>query len=200
MKYLSIFIRVALLAFGAIVRLPHCQWSKPDRYGEISQCITTTKHSKAKTVCIFLGIYCILPWQQCIFCLTSEASTCKGFVVKWCVAMTAVILLHGCNGFSFPKGTRSEIGVAGNYETFVPDLCVLDMLPTVVCYNFSAGTALRFSLMHPFCNSSIIKILPYTVLQLHFKEYYIHCRAVITRPIFSKSSQNTPHSSPVNVK
>ena len=43
---------------GAIVRLPQCQWSKPDGYGIISQCITTTKHSKAKTVCIFLGIYC----------------------------------------------------------------------------------------------------------------------------------------------
>ena len=44
---------------GAIVRLPQCQWSKPDGYGEISQCITTTTHSKAKTVCIFLGIYSI---------------------------------------------------------------------------------------------------------------------------------------------
>ena len=44
---------------GAIVRLPQCQWSKPDGYGKISQCITATKHSKAKTVCIFLGIYCI---------------------------------------------------------------------------------------------------------------------------------------------
>ena len=43
---------------GAIVRLPQCQWSKPDGYGKISQCITTTKHSKAKTVCIFIGIYC----------------------------------------------------------------------------------------------------------------------------------------------
>ena len=45
---------------GAIDRLPQCQWRKPDRYGKISQCITTTKHSKAKTVCIFLGIYCIV--------------------------------------------------------------------------------------------------------------------------------------------
>ena len=44
---------------GAIVRLPQRQWSKPDGYGKISQCITTTKHSKAKTLCIFLGIYCI---------------------------------------------------------------------------------------------------------------------------------------------
>ena len=45
---------------GAIVRLPQCQWSKPDGYGKISQCITTIKQSKAKTVCIFLGIYCTL--------------------------------------------------------------------------------------------------------------------------------------------
>ena len=44
---------------GAIVRLSQYQWSKPDGYGKISQCITTTKHSKAKTVCIFLRIHCI---------------------------------------------------------------------------------------------------------------------------------------------
>ena len=52
---------------GAIVRLPQCQWSKPDGYGKISQCITTTKHSKAITVCIFLGIYCI---SLCVMSLT----------------------------------------------------------------------------------------------------------------------------------
>ena len=50
---------------GAIVRLPQCQWSKPDGYGKISQCITTTKHSKAKTVCIFLGIYCMSTSSRC---------------------------------------------------------------------------------------------------------------------------------------
>ena len=50
---------------GAIVRLPQCQWSKPDGYGKISQGITTTKHSKAKTVYIFLGIHCsIAPMAQ----------------------------------------------------------------------------------------------------------------------------------------
>ena len=51
---------------GAIVRLPQCQGSKPDGYGKISQCITTTKHSKAKTVCLFLGIYCskMGPWTR----------------------------------------------------------------------------------------------------------------------------------------
>ena len=35
---------------GAIVRLPQCQWSKPDWFGKISQCITTTKHSKKNRV------------------------------------------------------------------------------------------------------------------------------------------------------
>ena len=62
-----------LVGTGAIVRLPQCQWSKPDGYGKISQCITTTKQSKAKTVCIFLGIYCRYSLQnqsgQDIFCL-----------------------------------------------------------------------------------------------------------------------------------
>ena len=55
-----IYIRQGCFAgTGAIVRLPQCRWSKPDGYGKISQCITITKHSKAKTVCIFLWIYCI---------------------------------------------------------------------------------------------------------------------------------------------
>ena len=57
----EVFIQIHQGCFagtGAIVRLPQCQWSKPDGYGKISQCITTTKHSKAKAVCIFLGIYC----------------------------------------------------------------------------------------------------------------------------------------------
>ena len=57
----GVFIQIhqgCFAGIGAIVRLPQCQWSKPDGYGQISQCITTTKHSKAKTMCIFLGIYC----------------------------------------------------------------------------------------------------------------------------------------------
>ena len=58
----EVFIHVHQRCFagtGAIVRLPQCQWSKPDGYGKISQCLTTTKHSKAVTVCVFFGIYCI---------------------------------------------------------------------------------------------------------------------------------------------
>ena len=61
MNSLEVFIHIHQGCFAgteAIVRLPQCQWSKPGGYGKISQCITTTKHSKAKTVCIFLGIYC----------------------------------------------------------------------------------------------------------------------------------------------
>ena len=57
----EVFIHIHQSCFagtGAIARLPQCQWSKPDGYGKISQYVTTTKHSKAKTVCIFLGIYC----------------------------------------------------------------------------------------------------------------------------------------------
>ena len=61
MNLYEVFIHIHQDCFagtGAIVRLPQCQWSKPDGYEKISQCITTTKHSKAATVCIFLGIYC----------------------------------------------------------------------------------------------------------------------------------------------
>ena len=57
----EVFIHIhqgCFVGTGAIFRLPQCQWSKPDGYGKSSQCITT-KHSKEKTVCIFLGIYCI---------------------------------------------------------------------------------------------------------------------------------------------
>ena len=62
MNSVEVFIHIHQGCFAgtwAIVRLPQCQWSKPDGYVKISQCITTTKHSKAKTVCIFLGIYCM---------------------------------------------------------------------------------------------------------------------------------------------
>ena len=74
---------------GAIVRLPQCQWSKPDGYGKISQCITTTKHSKAKTVCIFLGIYCIQCWNSWRFCWISYELLWEG---EW--EVTQFHLMH----------------------------------------------------------------------------------------------------------
>ena len=70
---------------GAIVRLRQCQWNKPDGYGKISQCITTTKHSKAVTVCIFLGIYCNISHQRKIdyvFRIRTVVFLCSLFAVK----------------------------------------------------------------------------------------------------------------------
>ena len=75
---------------GAIVRLPQCQWSEPDGYGKISQCITTTKHNKAKTVCIFLGIYCMntnalsaMNTKCCVPLTCTFSSFCLAFNVLW---------------------------------------------------------------------------------------------------------------------
>ena len=68
---------------GAIVRLPQCQWSKPDGYGKISQCITTTKHSKAKTVCIFLGIYCILCHFSSNWSILVRKNLVENYIFKW---------------------------------------------------------------------------------------------------------------------
>ena len=86
---------------GAIVRLPQCQWSKPDGYGKISQCITTTKHSKAKAVCIFRGIYCTWHCLQDANCNTINynvnISLCrlnqqKYMYFQWDVEYIAVIM------------------------------------------------------------------------------------------------------------
>ena len=94
---------------GAIVRLPQCQWSKPDGYGKISQCITTTMHSKAKTVCIFLGIYC--NWT--FACRSPQNSHHEGPVMwtfayisffKECVRNMNYIWVNVNNNFSHPWG------------------------------------------------------------------------------------------------
>ena len=100
----EVFIHIHQGCFAgteAIVRSPQCQRSKPDGYGKIIQCITTTKHSKAKTVCIFLGIYCIYH-KQCRSiqvldiqsCLWNEITTicqlkglCYQLGTKWCKQM-----------------------------------------------------------------------------------------------------------------
>ena len=53
---------------GAFVRLPQCQWSKPGGYGKISQCITTTKHSKQKPCAYFLGYTVLHNVNAGVFC------------------------------------------------------------------------------------------------------------------------------------
>ena len=87
MNSYEVFIHIHQGCFagtGAIVRLPQCQWSKPHGYGKISQCITPTKHIKAKTVCIFLGIYCMLcmvqwsPYESLLFALTTYHRASRG--------------------------------------------------------------------------------------------------------------------------
>ena len=96
---------------GAIVRLPQCQRSKPDGYGKISQCITTTKHSKAKTVCIFLGIYCIcITKPQCVDLQVTvlyaygirlgHHNTCWWPSTQWCLAINRHTVVYGVR-FSF---------------------------------------------------------------------------------------------------
>ena len=93
---------------GAIVRLPQCQWSKPDGYGKISQCITTTKHSKAKTVCIFLAIYCNMHLTACwrrgmgyILCILSpiyNAPLALLYCVWYSVIFNSTWTKSDCNG------------------------------------------------------------------------------------------------------
>ena len=76
---------------GAIVRLPQCQWSKPDGYGKISECITTTKHSKAKTVFIFIGIYCIscimVPKRMSLALADDKLTLVQ--IMAWCLPTTS---------------------------------------------------------------------------------------------------------------
>ena len=82
---------------GAIVRLPQCERSKPDGYGKISQCRTTAKHSKAKTVCIFLGIYCrslsLTKWKRFSLFLLLFANI-RLLIFQWC---SFTYTFHGQN-------------------------------------------------------------------------------------------------------
>ena len=88
----EIFIHIHQGCFagtGAIVRLPQCQWSKPDGYGKISQWITTTKHSKAKTVCIFLGIYCRIQ-------IDAQPNALAGTRIGYSILSRYVRQIYGC--------------------------------------------------------------------------------------------------------
>ena len=115
---------------GAIVRLPQCQWSKPGGYGKISQCITTTKHSKAKTVCIFLGIYCTWPpWSHFqnigrgksqkdkIRHLRNTASIYHRFIIfssKSMFLRWEILITWWQNAYSLMKASKSKM--ASNYD------------------------------------------------------------------------------------
>ena len=110
---------------GAIVGLPQCQWSKPDGYGKISQCsITTTKHSKAKTVCIFLGIYCSSPDTQrklCYYTLsTSQYSNMPAMLFNMLIPWVhpavlpqfqflCLLVVHSCCHFMNKRKKRASV-------------------------------------------------------------------------------------------
>ena len=58
MNWHEVFIHIHQGCFadtGAIVRLPQCQWSKPDGYGTISQWKPQQSTSKQKPYAYFLG-------------------------------------------------------------------------------------------------------------------------------------------------
>ena len=85
------------------------QWSKPDGYGKISQCITTTKRSKAKTVCIFLGIYCTSRCNQTVW-LTNSRST---WVIRTTIHTPSHIVSCKCHFQStwYDKSSHAATGV-----------------------------------------------------------------------------------------
>ena len=116
----EIFIHIHQGCFagtGAIVRLPQCQWSKPDGYGKISQCITTRKHSKAKTVCIFFGIYCM--WlSQCQPRSPDEA----GYIVHW--------IHQWLSAYPLP--------IAAYMRQWIGPAMVQTMVQTMACHLFGA--------------------------------------------------------------
>ena len=64
-------------------------------YGKISRCINTTKQSKAKTVCIFLGIYCTSTWVAhgviMLFALKVTNNICKPYTTRALLIMRIFI-------------------------------------------------------------------------------------------------------------
>ena len=102
----EVFIHIhqgCFTGIGAIVRLPQCQWSKSDGYGKISQCITTTKHSKAKTVCIFHGIYC-KPWWMWLF-----VTGCQ-----WALTAAMGVGIHGDKNENFVTRCNYPFGITSS--------------------------------------------------------------------------------------
>ena len=143
---------------GAIVRLPQCQWSKPDGYGKISQCITTTKHSKAKIVCIFLGIYCIYASSgidvskttvysdTIVFWFPSLTNRSKLTEGGWddlnsCICMPGLVSECVCCIYIYDKGYCQDVFVAYIYMirviVSVANICMLRVTVRMCFLNVS---------------------------------------------------------------
>ena len=111
----EVFIHIhrgCFAGIGAIVRLPQCQWSKPDGYGKISQCITTTKHSKAKTVCTFLGIYC----RVCCILFCPSPKDFRDGAVEMDSSVSSFV--RRILGFPCISGTVLKLGECIHYSAY----------------------------------------------------------------------------------
>ena len=121
---------------GEIVRLPQCQWSMPDGYGKISQCITTTKHSKAKTVCIFLGIYCssgLNNWLKLNFFKYKSYIKKSCEIVHWLLLLSLSLLLFST---SIPFSSRMHRNREWRKLIKISKLCVFQRNTLWVCLAF----------------------------------------------------------------
>ena len=103
---------------GAIVRLPQCQWSKPDGYGKISQCITTTKHSKEKPCAYFLGdtvCFTMFQWAWLYFArltyITLAIVLRNGCRSDGIIIVSSTCCLLKCCLINKLQGTSSETNV-----------------------------------------------------------------------------------------
>ena len=99
MNWHEVFIHIHHGCFagtGAIVRLPQCQWSKPDGYGKISQCITTTKQ---KPCAYFLG-YTGYPGISLTFYVDDIAITVVTLVL--CSVLYDVLAISRCETIFWP--------------------------------------------------------------------------------------------------
>ena len=102
MNSYEVFIHIHQGCFagtGAIVRLPQCQWSKPDGYGKISQCITTTKQQPCA---YFLG-YTVLPL------FIARATTLATYYIS---------IQHWCNILKYFEVQRRHITRNRSYHSW----------------------------------------------------------------------------------
>ena len=135
---------------GAIVRLPQCQWSKPDGYGKISQCITITKHSKSKTVCIFLGIYrsrgSQKTWNTPVITNMLTTRPIMTYLLKWG--------WHQLSDFTYRPYQHVE---SGHCFFFKPGKHFFQGLIFSLWLNTATGYELHCYCGHPLTQSSIEK-------------------------------------------
>ena len=119
---------------GAIVRLPQCQWSKPDGYGKISQCITTTKQSKNRVHISWDILYVSVNW-------VSIASLTDPFRIY----IYMILLLTSARSSIASRGSWyqmcfDQIDKPQGPSTFTPDESVSCKTPVAVALGHPSDT------------------------------------------------------------